>query len=184
MAHFIDRRLNGKKKSTVNRQKFIRRYKQQIKEAVSDAISKRSVTDIDSGESVSIPHKDIGEPMFHQGKGGIRNTVHPGNDQFSTGDKIKRPQSGQGGGAGEGDASDQGEGSDEFVFSISKDEYLDLLFEDLELPNLQQTQLDRLVQMKTHRAGFCQGRRRILSCRSDRRDFCTRCPTPPPYRSD
>ena len=57
------------------------------------------------------------------------------------GDKIKRPQSGQGGGAGEGDASDQGEGSDEFVFSISKDEYLDLLFEDLELPNLQQTQL-------------------------------------------
>ena len=100
MAHFIDRRLNGKKKSTVNRQKFIRRYKQQIKEAVSDAISKRSVTDIDSGESVSIPHKDIGEPMFHQGKGGKRNTVHPGNDQFSTGDKIKRPQSGQGGGAG------------------------------------------------------------------------------------
>ncbi|MDP4982384.1 YeaH/YhbH family protein [Pseudoalteromonas tunicata] len=156
MAHFIDRRLNGKKKSTVNRQKFIRRYKQQIKEAVSDAISKRSVTDIDSGESVSIPHKDIGEPMFHQGKGGVRNTVHPGNDQFSTGDKIKRPQSGQGGGAGEGDASNQGEGSDEFVFSISKDEYLDLLFEDLELPNMQQTQLDRLVQMKTHRAGFCQ----------------------------
>lgn len=155
MAHFIDRRLNGKKKSTVNRQKFIRRYKQQIKEAVSDAISKRSVTDIDSGESVSIPHKDIGEPMFHQGKGGKRNTVHPGNDQFSTGDKIKRPQSGQGGGAGEGEASDKGEGSDDFVFSISKDEYLDLLFEDLELPNLQQTHLDRLVQMKTHRAGFC-----------------------------
>ena len=155
MAHFIDRRLNGKNKSTLNRQRFIRRYKKQIKEAVSDAINKRSVTDSSSGESISIPQRDISEPTFHQGKGGNREQIHPGNDQFSTGDKIERPKGGQGGGAGEGDASDSGEGQDEFVFSISKDEYLDLLFEDLELPNLQENQLDKLVQMKTHRAGFC-----------------------------
>ncbi|MCG7547003.1 YeaH/YhbH family protein [Pseudoalteromonas sp. Of7M-16] len=155
MAHFIDRRLNGKNKSTPNRQRFIRRYKKQIKEAVSDAINKRSVTDISSGESISIPQRDISEPVFHQGKGGNREHIHPGNDQFSTGDKIQRPPSGQGGGAGEGNASDQGEGQDDFVFSISKDEYLDLLFEDLELPNLQKSQLDKLVQMKIHRAGFC-----------------------------
>ena len=155
MAHFIDRRLNGKNKSTLNRQRFIRRYKKQIKEAVSDAINRRSVTDTSSGESISIPQRDISEPTFHQGKGGDREQIHPGNDQFSTGDKIKRPQGGQGGGAGEGEASDSGEGEDDFVFSISKDEYLDLLFEDLELPNLQQNQLDKLVQMKTHRAGFC-----------------------------
>ena len=155
MAHFIDRRLNGKNKSTLNRQRFIRRYKKQIKEAVSDAINKRSVTDVSSGESISIPQKDMSEPAFHQGKGGDREMIHPGNDQFTTGDKIQRPPSGQSGGAGQGEASDQGEGEDDFVFSISKDEYLDLLFEDLELPNLQQSQLDKLVQMKTHRAGFC-----------------------------
>ena len=155
MAHFIDRRLNGKNKSTVNRQRFIRRYKKQIKEAVSDAINKRSVTDSSSGESISIPQRDISEPTFHQGRGGNREQIHPGNDQFSTGDKIERPKGGQGGGAGEGEASDSGEGQDDFVFSISKDEYLDLLFEDLELPNLQENQLDKLVQMKTHRAGFC-----------------------------
>lgn len=154
MAHFIDRRLNGKNKSAVNRQRFIRRYKQQIKKAVSDAINKRSVTDISSGESVTIPSKDITEPFFHQGKGGKRQIVHPGNDQFSPGDRIKRPQGGAGGGAGQGDASDQGEGSDEFVFSISKDEYLDLLFEDLELPNLKKNQLDKLVQYKNVRAGY------------------------------
>jgi uncharacterized protein len=155
MAHFIDRRLNGKNKSTLNRQRFIRRYKKQIKEAVSDAINKRSVTDSSSGESISIPQRDISEPIFHQGKGGNREQIHPGNDQFSTGDKIDRPKGGQGGGAGGGEASDSGEGQDEFVFSISKDEYLDLLFEDLELPNLQENQLDKLVEMKTHRAGFC-----------------------------
>ncbi|WP_404339483.1 YeaH/YhbH family protein [Pseudoalteromonas mariniglutinosa] len=155
MAHFIDRRLNGKNKSTLNRQRFIRRYKKQIKEAVSDAINNRSVTDTSSGESISIPQRDISEPIFHQGKGGNREQIHPGNDQFATGDRINRPQGGQGAGAGEGEASNAGEGQDDFVFSISKDEYLDLLFEDLELPNLQQNQLDKLVQMKSHRAGFC-----------------------------
>ena len=136
MAHFIDRRLNSKGKSTVNRQRFIRRYKQQIKKAVSDAISKRSVTDVDNGEEVSIPTRDISEPMFHTSRGGKRDIVHPGNDQFSRGDKIRRPDGGQGQGAGEGEASDSGEGEDDFVFQISKDEYLDLLFEDLALPNL------------------------------------------------
>ncbi|MCP4457989.1 MAG: YeaH/YhbH family protein, partial [Cytophagales bacterium] len=152
MAHFIDRRLNGKNKSTVNRQRFIKRYKSQIKKAVSDAISKRTVTDVDTGESISIPSRDISEPVFHQGKGGIRDMVHPGNDQFGKGDKIKRPPSSDGDGAGEGNASKSGEGEDDFVFSITKDEYLDLLFEDLALPNLQQNQLDKLVKMKVHRA--------------------------------
>ncbi len=154
MAHFIDRRLNSKGKSTVNRQRFLRRYKSQIKEAVSDAVSKRSVTDLDTGEQVSIPKRDISEPVFHSGKGGNRDIVHPGNDQFSKGDKIKRPRGGQGQGSGEGDASDSGEGEDDFVFQISKEEYLDLLFEDLALPNLQKNQLDKLVQYETYRAGF------------------------------
>ena len=155
MSHFIDRRLNGKNKSTVNRQRFIRRYKAQIKRSVTDAISKRSVTDIESGESISIPSRDIDEPFFHHGQGGRRDRVHPGNDQFIPGDKIKRPQGGQGGGSGEGDASNEGEGKDDFVFSISKDEYLELLFEDLELPNMKKTVLDKIVEYKNARAGFC-----------------------------
>ena len=155
MANFIDRRLNGKNKSTVNRQRFIRRYKGQIKRSVTDAIGKRSVTDIESGEDISIPSRDINEPFFHHGQGGRRDRVHPGNDQFVQGDQVRRPQGGQGQGSGEGNASDDGEGQDDFVFSISKDEYLDLLFEDLELPNLKNTVLDKIVEYKTARAGFC-----------------------------
>ena len=153
MAHFIDRRLNSKGKSTVNRQRFLRRYKQQIKKAVSDAVGSRSITDLESGEQVSIPTRDISEPVFHTGKGGRREAVHPGNDQFVTGDRIDRPPQGQGG-PGDGDASDSGEGQDDFVFSISKDEYLDLLFDDLALPNLQKTQFDKVVDYETYRAGY------------------------------
>ncbi|ART81249.1 hypothetical protein CBP31_00225 [Oceanisphaera profunda] len=154
MAHFIDRRLNGRNKSAVNRQRFIRRYQQQLKKAVSDAVLKRSIQDIDNGESVSIPTRDISEPIFHQGKGGLREQVHPGNDQFIAGDKIDRPLGGGGGGSGSGDASNQGEGQDDFHFDISKDEYLDLLFDGLELPNLEKNKLNKISEMKTFRAGY------------------------------
>jgi len=155
MANFIDRRLNSKNKSTVNRQRFIRRYKSQIKKSVEDAVNKRGVTDVDSGENITITKKDLSEPVFHQGSGGIKDRIHPGNDQFSPGDRIKRPPEQQGQGSGEGEASNSGEGEDDFVFSISKDEYLNLLFEDLELPNLEKNQLDKLVDYKTVRSGYC-----------------------------
>jgi len=155
MTHFIDRRLNGKNKSSVNRQRFLRRYKSQIKQSIADAINKRSVTDVDHGESVSIPIEDINEPMFHQGRGGLRHRVHPGNDHFVQNDRIERPPGGAGGGgSGQGDASQDGEGEDEFSFQISKDEYLDLLFEDLALPNLKKNQYKQLTEFKTHRSGF------------------------------
>lgn len=154
MTYFIDRRLNGKNKSMVNRQRFLRRYKSQIKQSIAEAINKRSVTDVDSGESVSIPSGDISEPFFHQGQGGIRHRVHPGNDHFVQNDRVERPQGGAGGGSGQGDASKDGEGSDEFIFQISKDEYLDLLFEDLALPNLKKNQYQQITEYKTHRSGF------------------------------
>lgn len=149
MTWFIDRRLNGKNKSTVNRQRFLRRYKAQIKQSISEAINKRSVTDVDSGESVSIPTDDISEPMFHQGRGGLRHRVHLCNDHFVQNDRIERPQGGGGGsGSGQGQASQDGEGQDEFVFQISKDEYLDLLFEDTALPNLKRISIVSLMNIK------------------------------------
>ncbi|KFA96022.1 YeaH/YhbH family protein [Vibrio sp. ER1A] len=155
MAQFIDRRLNGKNKSAVNRQRFIRRHKQKIKESVTDAVNRRSITNTETGEDVSIPAKDLSEPIFHQGQGGVKERVHPGNDQFITGDKIERPpKGGQGGGSGQGEASPDGEAEDEFVFQISKDEYLDILFEDLALPNLKKNQINKIKEWKTHRAGY------------------------------
>ncbi len=152
MAQLIDRRQNAKNKSTVNRQRFLRRYKTQIKKAISDQISERSITNIDSGESVSIPTRDISEPTFRNDKGGVREGIFPGNKEFAPGDRIKRPP----GGAGEGGrrASDKGEGEDDFVFEISKDEYLELLFDDLELPNLKKNQLRKMTKSKTVRAGY------------------------------
>ncbi len=151
MAYIVDRRLNGKNRSSVNRQRFVERYRKQIRRAVSDAVSERSITDIDRGEQVTIPRKDISEPRFFHGSGGQRTIVHPGNKEFVTGDRIERPKGG--GGDGGRDGSPDGEGSDDFMFSISKDEFMEFLFEDLELPNLVKRQLAGTDSFKTHRAG-------------------------------
>jgi uncharacterized sporulation protein YeaH/YhbH (DUF444 family) len=154
MVRIIDRRFDSKGKSTVNRQRFMRRFKQQIRKAVSEAIHGRSIRDLDNGEQVSIPARDLSEPTLHQGRGGIWEQVFSGNDQFSSGDLINRPLGGGGGGGGKGKASNEGEHEDDFVFQLSREEFLDLFFEDLELPRLIRTQLARVTDYKTQRAGF------------------------------
>ena len=152
MSQLIDRRQNTGKKSTVNRQRFIRRYKNQIKRAVSDAVGKRSITEIDKAEQVIIPSKDISEPMFHRGKGGHVERILPGNDNFIAGDRIKRPDGGESDGSG-GNASNDGEGEDNFIFELTREEFLELYFEDLELPDLVKKELTKINAFKTVRAG-------------------------------
>ena len=155
MSFFIDRRENPKNKSAVNRQRFLRRYRGQIQEAVKKKLADRSITDIDTGEKVSIPSKDTDEPFFHHGRGGRHTHVLPGNREFTPGDKLQRPQGGGGGGgSGSGDASNDGEGMDEFVFELNRDEFLDFLFEDMALPNLTKRQLSGSDETKIVRAGF------------------------------
>ena len=67
---------------------------------------------------------------------GPREGVLPGNRSFSAGDKIPKPPGGAGGGGRGGNASDSGESEDDFSFVLSREEVLDLFFEDLELPDL------------------------------------------------
>lgn len=152
MSYILDRRLNARNKSTVNRQRFLERYRQHIKKAVADSIDRRSIKDVDNGERISIPAKDISEPVFHHGRGGHNQRVLPGNKEFVAGDRIKRPEGG--GGDGAGGAGNSGEGVDDFVFNITQDEFLNFMFEDLALPNLVKRQLLGDDEFKYHRAGI------------------------------
>ncbi|MCW5588607.1 MAG: YeaH/YhbH family protein [Legionellales bacterium] len=154
MSQIIDRRLNGKNKNIVNRQRFIRRFKQQIKKAVEDAVSKRSITDIENGEKIIIPKRDLSEPFIHHTNGGKREVIHPGNKEFNSGDRVSRPDGGGGAGGGGGDASQDGEGEDNFGFEISREEFLELFFEDMELPDLIKQKIARIPSYKYVRAGY------------------------------
>lgn len=153
MVQFIDRRHHAKNTSTVSRQRFINRFKKQIKEALSHALSQRSITDIQGGEKISIPKKDIREPFFRYASGGQINHIFPGNKEFIKGDTIARPPVVDTQSLGE-NASDRGEGEDDFTFEINKDEFLDFFFEDLELPNLVKTELKSIPQFQNVKSGF------------------------------
>ena len=101
LQSIIDRRLAGKNKSVGNRERFLRRHKEQVREAVKRAIDGRSIRDVERGEDVHIPKKDLSEPVFGHGQGGIREVVHPGNKDFIRGDRIERPKGGGGQGGGD-----------------------------------------------------------------------------------
>ena len=155
LVHIVDRRHDARNKSTVNRQRFLRRFKGQIRDAVRQAIGRRNVRDIDAGEEVRITGKDIAEPQFHHGRPGVWRRVNAGNDRFVTGDEVERP-SGSSGGAGGSQASNEGESVDDFVFTLTREEFLDIFFDDLALPNLVKTQLAQIKEYKSRRAGYTQ----------------------------
>lgn len=155
LQHIIDRRLAGRNKSVGNRERFLKRYKQQIQDAVRRAIDGRSIRDVARGEDIRISRRDTREPVFQHGSGGRREMVHPGNRDYLRGDRIQRPQGGGGsGGGGSGQASDSGSGEDDFVFALSKEEFLQVFFEDLALPHLVRTQLTEVVEWTPQRAGY------------------------------
>ncbi|MSQ21340.1 MAG: YeaH/YhbH family protein [Betaproteobacteria bacterium] len=154
MSDIIDRRDNPRHKSAVNQQRFLKRYRNQVREAVARAISGRKIAETDRDASISIPARDLAEPTFGHGRGGKRSIVLPGNKEYVAGDELPRPSGGQGQGSGKGGASNEGEGEDEFRFRLSREEFLDFFFEGMELPDLIKTQLAAIPQQKSVRAGF------------------------------
>lgn len=151
--YIIDRRLNPKGKSLANRQRFFRRAKQQIRDAVRDAAGGRKIADITDGENISIPADGLREPTFHKSaRGGRRDIVMPGNKEFVEGDRLLRPPKGGGGGGSQ--ASPDGEGQDAFRFVLSRKEFVDIFLEDLELPDLLKKSARNADSTTPVRAGY------------------------------
>ncbi len=151
--HIVDRRLNPSGKNLANRQRFMRRAKAQIRKAVHESAGNRSIKDADEGGEVVLPAQGVQEPSFRRSSsGGIRDHLLPGNKEYVTGDTIQRPPGGGGGSGSEG--SPDGEGEDDFRFALSRDEFVDLFLEDLELPDLAKRRVVNAEALVYHRAGY------------------------------
>lgn len=151
--HIVDRRLNPSGKNLANRQRFMRRAKSQIRKAVHESSASRSIKDADAGGEVVLPAQGVHEPSFRRSSnGGIRDHLLPGNKEYIAGDTIARPPSGGGGSGSEG--SPDGEGEDDFRFALSRDEFVDLFLEDLELPDLAKRRVVNTDAVVFHRAGY------------------------------
>lgn len=151
----IDRRPSGKNKSSGNRHKFLKRIKDHVKQSVRDSIVNNSVKSLGGAGTtkVKVKSKDLTEPTFtHHSTSGSTDIVLPGNDQWSPGDKIDKE--GQGDGAKGSEGSANGEGDDDFEFTLSKEEFLNIFFEDLELPDMIKQNLQKTLVHEMKPAGF------------------------------
>jgi uncharacterized sporulation protein YeaH/YhbH (DUF444 family) len=147
--HIIDRRLNPGSKSLENRQRFLRRAKALVQGAVKKSSQNRDIKDVLEGGEVSIPLDGMNEPRFHR-EGGIRDMVLPGNKKFVEGDIL--PRSGEG--SGRKSAPGEGDSEDAFRFVLSRDEFVDLFLDDLELPDLAKRKLAEADSEGLRRAGY------------------------------
>ncbi len=154
MSNIIDRRKNTKGKLINNRQKFLRRVEDQIRKAIPDIISQERIKDASGGGKVKVPVRGVKEPIFrHDPRSGKKHYVRPGNDKFSEGDRIPKPDEDEGSGRGRGSNS-PGTTEDDFAVILSREEFLKYFFEDLELPNLVKKYMESTVSYRNRRAGY------------------------------
>jgi uncharacterized sporulation protein YeaH/YhbH (DUF444 family) len=145
----VDRRLNPGSKSLENRQRFLRRAKALVQGAVKKSSEGRDIKDVLEGGEVSIPLDGMHEPRFRR-EGGTRDRVLPGNKKFVEGDIL--PRSGEG--RGRGSQPGEGDSEDDFRFVLSRDEFVDLFLDDLELPDLAKRKLAEAEGEGLQRAGY------------------------------
>src|SRR5712672_2818207 len=145
----VDRRLNPGGKSLENRQRFLRRAKALVQGAVKKSSEGRDIRDVLEGGEVSIPLDGMNEPRFRR-EGGTRDMVLPGNKKFVEGDMLPRSSEGR----GRGTAPGEGDSEDAFRFVLSRDEFVDLFLDDLELPDLAKRKLAEANSEGLQRAGY------------------------------
>ncbi len=152
MPNFIDRRLNPKDKSLGNRRRFLKRAREELKRTIKEQVRTGKIGDVDAEHRVPMPERDTSEPTFQPSRtSGQRQYVLPGNKEFMPGDRLPKPKA-EGGGGGSGAGT--GESEDDFRFVLSREEVLDLFFEDLELPDMVKLSLKEAVSFKPRRSGF------------------------------
>src|SRR5437773_8617725 len=147
--HIIDRRLNPGSKSLENRQRFLRRAKALVRGAVKKSSQDRDIKDVLEGGEISIPLDGMNEPRFRR-EGGTRDMVLPGNKKFIEGDRLPRSGEGRGRASGPG----EGDSEDAFRFVLSRDEFVDLFLDDLELPDLAKRKIAHTESEGIQRAGY------------------------------
>ena len=150
----IDRRKNPGGRSGANRQKFIKRTKDEIRRSIHENLGDRSIGGSGDSQDVIITRRGIAEPQFkHKPNTGSRDIVLPGNKDYTVGDLIDKPEDGEGGAGGSG-GSNEGISEDEFEFVLSNDEFVNILFEDLELPHMINKENKSVDSFELSRSGY------------------------------
>lgn len=157
-THIIDRRKEKSHKNSSNKQRFLRRYKAQlrnhIKHRLQDNFDIQDFQKKDLKDKIKIPVRTTNEPriVYDKNKGDLVLPVI-GNDEYNKGDEVLI-QKEKSGGTGQRPGKGDGEAVDDFAFYLTKKEFLGILFDDLELPRLIKENLNKITTLKYKRAGY------------------------------
>ncbi|MCK9188722.1 YeaH/YhbH family protein [Acidithiobacillus sp.] len=154
MSTIIDRRSSGTR-STANQNRLQRRVRARLKVAVEKMARSGSIEDLaNADQPISIPTRDLHEPSFRRDLSDASwERVLPGNKEYQRGDEISKPEGGGGSGKSR-EGTPDGLGDDEVAIVLSADEFLELLFDGLALPNLRKTAQGDIQADQWRRAGF------------------------------
>lgn len=152
--YIIDRTKNSSGKSIPIKQRFYDRAQRQIQENITRILKTGNIKDIASGTNNSIVLKssDIAEPSFHFDYDksdwmkilpGNPNTPEQMLISFDVGDKISKPKNGDANGSG---GSPDGEGVDDFIFTLSPEDWSKYLYDKLRLPNEDETKAVKNIE--------------------------------------
>jgi len=129
------------RKGAIDQARHMQKVKEAIKQNLADIVSEQSIITSDGKKVLRVPIRTLEEYRFRfdpdagkqvgQGQGGTR-----------VGDVVGRV--GQGQGPGQGSRAGDQPGIDYYEAEVTVDELAELIFEDLELPNLEEKRLREL----------------------------------------
>ncbi len=154
MATLVDKRKFGKDKAALNRHKFMKRYKEVIKANISNIITRGSIKDFSFKDKKITLEKSLSIPWFSfDGDQSVQVHINSGNDRYKTGDRISKDLESITQALSRLMNGDGDEGTDDFDFLLTQDEFMDLFFEELALPDMLKQSISNTVP-ETRRCGY------------------------------
>ena len=136
--HIVDRRLNPGGKNLANRQRFMRRAKALVRKAVHESLRRPRHQGCPGRAARSrIPPRACTSRASAAAEAACATSCCPATRSSSKATSLPRPGERRRRARRAGD----GEGEDDFRFVLSRDEFVDLFLEDLELPDLAKRKL-------------------------------------------
>lgn len=137
-------------RSARDRERHRKKIRESIRDNIADILAEESIIGRDRDKIIKVPIRSIKEYRFVYGE----NTpgVAQGSGKSKTGDVVQKGGSGQPDAAGE---AGNNPGVDAFETDVTLEELIGIMFEDLELPELQQKALRQIESDRsTKRKGF------------------------------
>ena len=151
MSVFKEHRTNADR-SASDRRRHKSKIEKAIKEGIHHIVAEESIIGKDGKKKIKIPVRGIKEYRFVYGENGNKKVGSAPGKNIKRGQKVgSKQQSGQQQGAGK---PGKEKGEEYYEVEITLEELSSYLFDDLELPELEKKQMQKIMSEKHKRHGY------------------------------